>query len=408
MKRRVTANECNTMTSAVTCTFLGHYDLYDWGLYPRILKAVESVVAEGSEIEFIFDRHSSFQFLSLVAILEVRQHNPAKRLYTTFISENNIDEQWQKSSSMWLEGLFPSCVFDKIILLPEKTSELKKLHFQWRRDKRDLINRSDFLICYEYPDLRDHYCDLYEYAIRQRRLTVLNVAKEETAQTIIKSMEELETKEQYIIRSVKDGKSYTALGAEFGVTCEAIRAKDYKARIKLRNFARARSKRERREHKMPPLTCAVVLPTKMDKVDEKRFRQVVHFLEMQMGVTTFLVEHLNCHSEFVDCLFRIRGVKRFRVELVTHYSDSVATTWGSTTEGFVPPFDGVDNIDLDGKTLKSRYHRALSSMLDRCEFAICKGTMDSDLTALRIVKKHRKLKVFDLGISQERVIVQNE
>ena len=96
------------------------------------------------------------------------------------------------------------------------------------------------------------------------------------------------------------------------------------------------------------------------------------------------------------------------MELVTHYSDSVATTWGSTTEGFVPPFDGVDNIDSDGKTLKSRYHRALSSMLDRCEFAICKGMMDSDLTALRIIKKHRKLKVFDLGISQERVIVQNE
>lgn len=391
----------------VTCSFLGHEHLYDLELYPSILKAVKRVVAQDTEIEFIFDKHNPFQFLCLAAILETRQHNPEKRLTTTFISDNNFDEVWQEHGWMWT-GLFPSCAFDKVIQRPKKAAELNKLHVEWRRDKRDLINRSDFLICYEYPDLRDHYCDLYEYSLRKRRLTVLNVVTDETAQAIIKSMDGLVTKEHYIVQSVKNGKSYTAIGAEFGVTGEAIRAKDHKARAQLRQFAWERIRKERHRYKRPPQTCAVVLPTKMDELDEKRFRQVVHFLTKQMGVTTFLVEHLNCYSEFVNCLLKIRGVSRFRVELVTHYSDSVATTWGSTTEGFVPPFDGVINIGSEVKLLKTRYHRALLALLKRSDYAICKSTTDSDPYIFHQIRRHKNLKVFDLGISQERVRPHNE
>ena len=270
------------------------------------------------------------------------------------------------------------------------------------------MDRSDFLICYEYPDLRDHDCALYEYALRRRGLTVLNVAADETAQAIVKSMDGLDATAQYVIQSVKNGKSYTALGAEFGVTGEAMRAKDHKARAQLRRFAWDHIRKERQGHKPPPQTCAVVLPANMDETDEKRFRQVVQFLVRQMGVTTFLVEQLDCRSEFVDCLWKLRGMMRFRVELFTHYSDSVATAWGSTTEGFVPPFDGVINIGSEAKLPKTRYHRALLALLKQSDFAICKSMIDSDPSVLRQIRKRKHLKVFDLGISQARVIIQNK
>lgn len=407
MGRQARVCKCNTLAKVVTCSFLGHEQLYDLELYPSILKAVERVVAQDTEIEFIFDKHNPFQFLCLAAILEARQHHPEKRLTTAFISDNSIDEDWQEHGWMWM-GPFPSCAFNKTIQRPKKTAELNKLHVEWRRDKRELIDLSDFLISYEYPDLQDHYYDLYKYGMRQRGLTVINVAKDETAQAIKDSIERLTTKEQYIVQSLKNGKSYKALGDQFGVTGEAIRVKDHRARAQLRKFAWERITKESREHKRPPQTCAVVLPSKMDEVDERRFRQVVHFLIKQMGVTTFLVEHLNCHSEFVDCLLKIRGARRFRVELVTHYSDSVATTWGSTTEGFVPPFDSVINIGSEAKQLRSRYLRALMAMLKRCDFAICKSMIDSDPYIFRQIRMRKNLKVFDLGISQERVRPYNE
>lgn len=380
------------------CSFLGHSRIYDVGLYSGILKAVGQVVKQVAEVEFVFDRQTHFHFLCLCAVLETRQRNPEKLVKVTFISRNDVNEQeWQYPG---ING-FPFCIFDKIIKLPELTCPINKAHIEWRRERRELVDRSDFLVCYEYPDLWDDGFELYKHALRSPTLTVFNVANDKTAQYIKDSIVKLETKQQYIIQAIKSGKSYSTIGAEFGVSGGAIRDKDKKGRRSLRLYAEERYKQLDADYKSPPPICAIVLPAKMDGVDERRFRQVVTFLTKYMGVDKFLVEHMNCHSQFVDCLLRMKSIRRFRVELVTHYPDSIATTWGSTTEGFVPPFDGVDNIDSEGKTLKSKYHQALSSMLNRCEFAICKGAMDSDLAALRIIKKHKKLKVFDLGISQE-------
>ena len=382
----------------VTCSFLGHSRIYDVGLYSGILKAVGRVVKQAAEIEFLFDGQTQFHSLCLCAVLETRQRNPEKRVKITFISRTDIEEQERRYPGV--NGL-PSCIFDKIIKLPELTCPMDKAHIEWRRERRELVDRSDFLVCYEYPDLWDDGLEIYKHALRCPTLTVFNVANDKTARYIKDSIARLETKQQYVMQAVKNGKSYGALSAEFGVSSGTIREKDRRARRSLRLYAEERYRQLDAGYKSPPVICAVVLPARMDEVDERRFRQVVAFLTKYMGVDKFLVEHMNRHSQFVECLLEMRSARGFRVELVTHYPDSIATTWGSTTEGFVPPFDGVDNVDSEGKTLKSRYHRALSSMLDRCGFAVCKGPMERDLAAMRMIKRHRKLKVFDLGVSQE-------
>lgn len=380
------------------CSFLGHNCIYDVGLYHSILKVVKQIVKQDTETEFVFDRQTQFHSLCLCAVLEARQRYSEKRVKITFISRNDMDEQERLYPGI---NRFPFCVFDKIIQLPELTCPVSKAHFEWRRERRALVDHSDYLVCYEYPDLLDDSIEIYDYALRSSTLTIFNVVNDKTSQYIKDSIVKLDTKQQYIIHAKKNGKGYSTIGAEFGVSREAIRGQDKKGRRKLRRYAEERYKQLSADCKCASPICAVILPAKIDEGDEQRLGQVVAFLTQYMGVNKFLVEHMNCHSQFVDYLLRIKYIGRFRVELVTHYPDSIATTWGSTAEGFVPPFDGVDNIDTEGKTLKSRYHRALSSMLERCEFAICKGETYSDLTALRIIRRNRKLKVFDLGISQE-------
>ncbi len=188
----------------VTCSFLGHGRLYDEGLYPSILEAVNQVVNRDTEIEFVFDRQTHFQFLCLCAVLETRQHNPGKLLKITFMSRNDINEQeWEYPG---ING-FPFCIFDKIIKLPELTCPINKAHIKWRRERRKLVDYSDFLACYEYPDLWDDGFEMYKHALRCSTLTIFNVANDKTAQAIKEDIARLETKQQYIIQAVKSGKS---------------------------------------------------------------------------------------------------------------------------------------------------------------------------------------------------------
>lgn len=210
--------------------------------------------------------------------------------------------------------------------------------------------------------------------------------------------------QQYIIYTLWTGHSYSYIAETLSVSSSSIHNKDSKSRRLLREYACERFKAQYKVQAPTALpSCAIVLPSKMDEEDERQFRQVVEFLTLQMGVSKFLVEHFNCHSQFVNCLLRMKNIRQFRVELVTHYSDSIATTWGSTSEGFVPPFDGVVNIDSSVKQLKPRYLRALSDLLNRSDYAIYKGTADSDPATFRQIQRHKQLKVFNLGRSVEHV-----
>lgn len=380
------------------CSIFGHDNLYDLDLYPIILKAIKKVVSQNIEVTFVFDKQTQFTALCLVAILEARQRNPDKRLNTAYFTRSALEEVKLQPFSA---DLFPSFIFDTIIQLPDVTCDLSKAPFEWRREKKALINHSNYLICYEYSALHDHYFDIYESAFKRADLTVYNVIKQETAQAILDSVNMLETKQQYIFKSLKTGKSYQSIGSEFGVSGATVRSKDMKGRRILRAVAEERYTQLLRERASSPSpVCAIILPTKMDKEDELRFRQVIDFLDRHMGVGAFLVEHLNCHSDFVRYLLQIKPFRRFRVNLFTH--------WGSTTEEFVPPFDGVINVGSEARQLKIRYTQALSAMLRQCDFAICKSTIDSDTATFRQIQKHKNLKVFNLGVSQERVIIESK
>lgn len=147
------------MILVVICSFMGHDKEYDLKLKGNLSKAIQKVVKLYAEIEFVFYKQTRFNFLCLAAVLEARQRNPQKRIVLTLITRDN-------STPILQSERFPLCVFDKVICLPhvEEVADKSKWYLEWKKAEREIIKNSDCIVCYAYPDLRDSFNDMYEFA----------------------------------------------------------------------------------------------------------------------------------------------------------------------------------------------------------------------------------------------------
>ena len=196
----------------VTCTFMGHEEEYDLNLKENLARAVQRVVRLDSKIEFVFQRNTHFNFLCLAAALEARQRNPKKEIVLTLIACGG-------SAPIMESGLLPLCAFDKVVRLPPAAEGAGrgKQYPEWKKAEREMLRKSDCLICYVYPDLRDSFNDLYEFAMRQPELAVFNAADPDTADAIRREgVARLEADRQYIVRALWKGESYSPSGKRLG------------------------------------------------------------------------------------------------------------------------------------------------------------------------------------------------
>lgn len=158
---------------------------------------------------------------------------------------------------------------------------------EWKKAEREIIKHSDCLVCYVYPDLRGSFQDMYEFAKHEPKLTMINAADPETATAVKDAVAKLETMQQYIIYALWAGRSYSCIAEALRVSGTSIHNKDSKARKLLREYAGERFKARQAPTALP--SCAIVLPGKMEE-EERQFRQVVKFLNLQMGVSRFPLE----------------------------------------------------------------------------------------------------------------------
>lgn len=409
MERRAKACECNTLDKAVTCSFLGHSELYDLGLFNRIKQTLYSIVRKNGKIEFLFQNdYHPFYFLCLAAVLEAKARFSHKSVTITFIGEKNeLPDRWLNI----LRGhLFPPCVFDRQIVLP--TTDGTKFVQEWKKTDREIIRLSDYLICYVYPDLGDSFNDLYKFAVRQSKTTLLNLADTETVQFIRESVTQLNTIQQYIINELKNGKSYSSIGKALGITGQGARGKDHKGRKLLRTLAREHFNQQcAADGPIPPAACTVLMPNTADKLtpeEEDIFKGIIYFLMRQLHVSTFLVEQNNVYSSYVRLLRRITE-GAVRIVVATHFITPELVDWESVIHRYVPPYDEVLNIDPQVKMRRAQYFRTLDAIMMRSEYIVCKlGAAYSKNVGLeKKIAKHKHLKIFDLSNPQELIILND-
>lgn len=103
------------------CSFVGDMDLYDRDMYSKVCAAVNGIVAENSEVHFLFypfNRIDSFMNICLRAVLEVKSHFPQKVTVVLVLDEPGYEEFKEQDS-----GSLPYCVIDRVILPFAITSE---------------------------------------------------------------------------------------------------------------------------------------------------------------------------------------------------------------------------------------------------------------------------------------------
>lgn len=409
MGRQDNTCECNTLDKAVTCSFLGHSELYDLGLFERVKQAVYSVVRKNGETEFLFQNdYYPFYFLCLAAVLEVKARFSHKSVTITFIGEKNeLPDRWLNILS---GGLFPPCVFDRQIVLP--TTDGTRFVQEWKKADREIIRLSDYLICYIYPDLGDSFNDLYKFAVRQSRTTLLNVAATETAQFIRENITQLTTIQQYIIYELENGKSYSSIGKALGITGQGTRGKDHKGRKLLRTLAREHFNQQcAADGPIPPAACTVLMPNMAERLtleEEDVFKRIIYFLMRQLHVSMFLVEQNNVYSSYVWLLRRITEDKA-RIVVATHFITPELVDWESVIHRYVPPYDEILNIDPQVKVRRAQYFRTLDAIMKRSEYIVCKldSTYSKNVGLEKKIAKHKHLKIFDLSNPQELIILND-
>lgn len=77
------------------CSFIGDMDLYDPNMYPKVYAAVNGIVAENSEVKFLFypfNKMEAFMNICLRAALEAKSHFPQKVTIALVLDEAGYEK----------------------------------------------------------------------------------------------------------------------------------------------------------------------------------------------------------------------------------------------------------------------------------------------------------------------------
>ena len=220
------------------CTFLGHRDIYEKGLYTRLSEVMREIVLQNKEVEFLFCSSGPFYDLCLAAALEVKQRFPEKSITITWVVNADERELFVKNLTQY-EARIPTCMIDKVISpsLPTSLSEPDCI-VAHKRVMRWAIQQSTHLISYLYFAFCETENRQYTYA-HHRGLTILDVACKDTASYISQRVNALPERQQLITKKVAQEQPQKDIGQLLGITTSAVRQELKQACRSLRAAAKA-------------------------------------------------------------------------------------------------------------------------------------------------------------------------
>ncbi len=267
----------------LTCTFLGHRDVYDRDIYERVLKAIYQIVKANDAVEFLFAKIRGFYGLCILAALNAKRHHPQKTVTITIALES------EKASPA-----IPSCLYDRLIFpsIPAPKNESDVTAGQ-KKLMRWTFQHSTHLICYLYPAFFAPEQQHFSY-VQKRGLAILEITSKETAKAITEHMSCLSEKEQFILRELLGGKTQKAVGEVFGITSSAISFQAHRAGSKLCKGAKVN---------LSELFVGSIFSIESATYEAVcLFKKMVLFLLACCNVRQFWIASEYAHSEYVEVL----------------------------------------------------------------------------------------------------------
>lgn len=206
------------------CTFLGSDKVFEKEeyIYEKILNAVYEIVRENEEVEFLFYNRYYFYKLCFKAVIEVKGHNPERKIKATVVVKQEEKEEFLRNIEENRFGV-PDCEIDNVITPPPIPSPKRDADYSAVRKKieRWLIEQSDYLVSYLYPGFHEVENRHYVYA-RKNKITIYDVTSKETEECIRESMNILRERDQFIVNKINEGLTYREVGELLGISQSAV------------------------------------------------------------------------------------------------------------------------------------------------------------------------------------------
>ena len=150
----------------ISCTFIGHRQVFDSGMEQAVYSAIERLIANESSCVFYVGRAGEYDKICRQAIHRIKQ-TYHERIIRSILVEPYMRQSLNTNRSA-LEALFDE------IIIPD---ELTEVHYKRAITERNrwMIDRSQYLIAYVHRDFGGAWTAM-NYAIK-RGLTVYNLAK---------------------------------------------------------------------------------------------------------------------------------------------------------------------------------------------------------------------------------------
>ncbi len=282
----------------LTCSFLGHNNIYDNNFPENLNTAIRSIVESNKEIKFIFYKvFSIFEKLCFDTVLRFKLKYPDK-VFIAFVRSKS-----EKKTRIKEE--IPECLIDEWIEAP---FDYMKLKYPYKKVLKWVIEISDCLISYVYRSLYSADTEICTLAI-QKVPSFIDLTEKETEIFIKECINGLSDKEKIIFDLLDKGYDKKQIGDKIGKTNSTISSQLDRSSIKIYSMLK---RRYCMENEFRGRVCGI-LEIPSDTKTMEKFRNAINFLGSNYDVAQFFMTHddflLRFNAMLESQIYYINAVK---------------------------------------------------------------------------------------------------
>lgn len=195
----------------ITCSFLGHRDVYGADIDIRLQAAVDQIVDKNESVDFVLFPDKGFFDCCLWAVLKAKSRCPQKVKVCLFVSKEDAAGIMRQSP-----GQVPVCMIDTLIPFERGAVNRHTYHTRYRKFLRFVVQNSTHIICYVYKKIYSQESRIYGDAEILRNAEVISVTSPETEQAILESIKRMSEKERLVFEKMGGGCTLQETGKLLG------------------------------------------------------------------------------------------------------------------------------------------------------------------------------------------------
>ena len=210
--------------------FAGVAYIMDQAAKARLYEALVQIISQESHVEFWYAGcFDGFETLALEYILEIKDSYPSCKIEIVAVMdplkyEHPALEDIPKETIE--EQGFPQGVMTRTELAPRLEGKSEKYENRFvthsRKVDRWVIDQCDTLLVFNYDNIPGPITNMVRQIQKKGSMTVIPIFNPDRVETIEDNLLTLSEREQIIVRGLRSGRTFQALGDELGVTLNRV------------------------------------------------------------------------------------------------------------------------------------------------------------------------------------------